>query len=109
MARAARPCLSCGALSNNGTRCEGCTRGLQRRRDQQRGTSTERGYGASWQRLVADAISLQPWCTDCGTAGDPTNPLTGDHLRWPAETVADVAVCCRVCNSRRGAVRAASR
>jgi hypothetical protein len=38
---------------------------------------------------------------DCGTTED----LTGDHLRWPARTLADVEVVCRSCNSRRGALR----
>jgi hypothetical protein len=28
--------------------------------------------------------------------------LTGDHLRWPAENLADVEVVCRSCNSKRG-------
>ena len=74
-------------------------------KDQHRGSRQARGYDAAWERLRRAAIAAAPWCVDCGTPGTPDNPLTGDHLRWPARTVADVAVRCRVCNSRRGPAR----
>jgi len=45
---------------------------------------------------------VQPFCTDCGHWGSNANPLTTDHLRWPARTLADVDVVCRSCNSKRG-------
>lgn len=93
---AVRPCLTCGALSR-GSRCPTHTAANQRATDARRGTATQRGYDSAWRRLVAEAIRLHPWCSDCGTTKD----LTGDHLRWPALTLADVQVVCRPCNSRR--------
>jgi len=64
-------------------------------------SASQRGYDARWQRLSKQARRLTPWCADCGTSDD----LTGDHLRWPARTLADVEVVCRSCNSKRGASR----
>lgn len=71
-----------------------------------------RGYDSPWRRLVEQAKAAQrrecgrAWCVDCGLTEEQAkavgNPLTGDHLRWPALTVEDVAVCCRRCNSIRG-------
>jgi 5-methylcytosine-specific restriction endonuclease McrA len=93
----ARPCLRCGTVIAAGSRCPNCTPAKAK--------TAARGYGTRWQRLARAAIKLHPWCTDCSTTGTPDNPLTGDHLRWPAHTLADIEVVCRRCNSRRGARR----
>ncbi len=90
-----RPCLTCGEPSD-GSWCSD-----HRRNDDHTLTRTERGYDNRWARLSARARRLQPWCSDCGAVED----LTGDHLRWPARTLADVDVVCRSCNSARGPVR----
>lgn len=95
-----RPCLDCGETCS-GTRCVPCGRTRQLRLDQQRGGATARGYSAGWERLRRKAVKLQGFCADCGGTVD----LTGDHLIWPACTLDDVAVLCRSCNSRKGAVR----
>jgi 5-methylcytosine-specific restriction enzyme A len=91
-----RPCLDCG-VPTDAARCPTHTTDANVRR----GSAAARGYDHRWRRLSRRAIRKQPWCTDCGTRDD----LTGDHLRWPARTLADVDVVCRGCNSRRGAVR----
>lgn len=101
---ALRPCLDCGALTSK-SRCPTCQRPRDRARDARRGSRHERGYDNEWVALVAEAVKRHPWCTDCGTTGCRDNPLTGDHLRWPALTCADVEVVCRRCNSRRGPLR----
>jgi DNA-directed RNA polymerase subunit RPC12/RpoP len=86
-----RACLECGRPIHSGMRCDEC------------GKTNARGYDAAWKHLVAAAIAAQPWCTDCSQeAGDPDNPLSGDHLRWPATSLDDIDVVCRRCNSRRG-------
>ena len=94
-----KPCLDCG-VPTDATRCPPCTTTANIRR----GSAAERGYDHRWRRLSKRAIRRQPWCTDCGTRDD----LTGDHLRWPARSLADVEVVCRPCNSRRGAARTAT-
>lgn len=95
-----RPCIDC-AEPAPGTRCPPCSALRERPRDRRRGTPTERGYDKGWRRLRALAIRAHPWCADCGTRQD----LTGDHLRWPARTLADVEVVCQSCNNRRGPAR----
>jgi 5-methylcytosine-specific restriction endonuclease McrA len=89
-----RACLGCGTKIATGSRCDSCT--------PTKAKTAARGYGARWQQLARQAIRQHPWCTDCGTSGSKTNPLTGDHLRWPAVSRADIEVVCRRCNSRRG-------
>ena len=61
----------------------------------------KKGYDSAWDRLSRRARRIQPWCSTCGTKDD----LTGDHLRWPAKTLADVDVLCRSCNARKGTAR----
>lgn len=80
-----------------------------------RPTTTQRGYDGRWQRLVAAAKKRQraelgyAYCVDCGvdedTAKATDNPLTGDHLRWPAVSIDDVEIVCRRDNSKRGDLR----
>jgi 5-methylcytosine-specific restriction protein A len=69
-----------------------------------RGTTNQRGYGAAWQRLSAEARRRQPYCSKCGATRD----LTVDH-RDPRKrtglTLADVDVLCRPCNARKGGAR----
>jgi 5-methylcytosine-specific restriction protein A len=97
-----KPCLDCGVISPK-TRCPECTVVYDARVNHRRGSSTDRGYDAAWQRLSRRARRMQPYCTDCG---DTTiQNLTGDHLRWPAMSLADVDVVCLVCNIKRGARR----
>ena len=72
---------------------------LHRRQQPGKLSATERGYTSAWFRLSRRARKLQPWCSACGSKED----LTGDHLRWPAKTLADCDVLCRTCNSRKGA------
>jgi hypothetical protein len=107
-----RECLDCRRLTSHGPRCPRCTADREDERDQARGSSAARGYDERWRQLVKLAITAQPWCSDCGVTREQAkahdNPLTGDHLRWPAVTLDDVDVCCRRCNSIRGPVRGAA-
>ena len=93
-----RPCIVCGAPSDLGTRCAAHP---APRPPRKRPPSSTQGWDRAWQRLSRRARQLQPWCSWCGTTED----LTGDHLRWPAETLDDVQVLCRRCNSRKGPLR----
>jgi excisionase family DNA binding protein len=66
-----------------------------------RGTTAQKGYGASWQRLSRLARQRQPWCTFCGSTQD----LVADHInpatRGRPLTLADVQVLCRRCNGAK--------
>jgi 5-methylcytosine-specific restriction endonuclease McrA len=103
-----RPCIDCGRLISVGSRCRQCKRALERRRE--RATTTERGYGADWQKRSHEVIEAQPWCTCCGTEGDPSNPLTADHfvpkaLRGTDDRENLVATCRRCNNAKRDRLR----
>jgi 5-methylcytosine-specific restriction enzyme A len=101
-----RPCLDCPTLVRGASRCPPCTARREQARDQRRGRTAQRGYGAAWQRVVGQAIQAQPWCSVCLHPGSPDNPLTGDHIQ-PLQTggpctPANVQVLCRRHNSAKG-------
>ena len=41
----------------------------RRAEDEDRGTRTERGYGAQWQRVRARKLARDPLCEDCKARG----------------------------------------
>lgn len=99
-----RPCLDCGTPTA-GSRCPTC----QPARQRTIGSAHQRGYDSTWRRLSQRARRLQPWCSACGAVEN----LTTDHLpsawqrRAEGKTIrlADVAVVCGPCNTRRGSSR----
>lgn len=95
-----RPCLTCQEPAD-GSYCDT----HKPKRLEKKSSAVARGYDHAWNKLSRRARRLQPWCLDCGTSGTPDNPLTGDHLRWPARSLRDIAVRCRSCNSKKGALR----
>ena len=102
-----RPCIEPGCPNlTEGTRCAAHARA----RDRARGSSAQRGYDSAWRALRAKAIRIwvreRGWvCPGWGIPPHPARDLTGDHLRWPARTLADVQVLCVGCNNRKGAIR----
>lgn len=66
-----------------------------------RPSACRRGYDRRWQRIAADAIERQPYCTNCGSTRD----LTGDHIvpvsRGGLNTRANCQTLCRRCNARK--------
>jgi 5-methylcytosine-specific restriction endonuclease McrA len=103
-----KTCVSCGKIYGppfNRGRCDECTRTYERQRAKWRGKTAARGYDARWRHLVELAIRAHAYCADCGHTGDKDNPLTGDHIIPRADggpnTLSNVAVRCRRCNSSR--------
>ena len=102
-----RPCLEsgCPLVTTKGTRCDEHRKAKERQRIRYRGKTAARGYGAVWQAAAGKAIAEQPWCSYCLTPGDPSNPLTGDHIVRRRDggpgTAENIRVACRRCNSRR--------
>jgi 5-methylcytosine-specific restriction enzyme A len=92
-----RPCLDCGRLTRNATRCTECARN----QDRARGTAAQRGYGWRWQRYAHQAIagfraSHGDICPGWSRRPHPIAPTewTVDHHIGPL---------CRACNSRKAA------
>ena len=94
----AKPCLTCGQTTRSGSYCPRCD---QRRR----GTPTQRGYTATYQRLRLEVLDEEDICWICGQPGRPGDPLTADHvtpLRDGGPTTrTNLRAAHRSCNSRR--------
>ena len=95
-----RPCLhrGCSRLVTTGGRYGGyCGEhiAMHRRLNDERQTY-------AWQRLRAQAIEEQPWCSLCGA----TEHLVLDHVQRLADggrmSEANTRVLCADCNGRRG-------
>lgn len=100
-----RLCPGCGTRTRTPGRCPACKRKHQRERDQLRGSSSQRGYGAAWRKLRAAVIQAQPYCTFCGHTGSTDNPLSVDHIKPRVEGGTDdpsnLRVLCLAHNRRR--------
>lgn len=115
--RAPRACghIGCGGITGQCPGHDALKAARKQRQRPRRPSTAQRGYGSTWRTLVAQAKRVQRatygrvFCVDCGLTEEQgkadDNPITGDHLRWPAVTVDDVAVRCRRCNSIRGRLR----
>ena len=101
-----RPCIEPGCPNlTQRTRC--ATHEAYRR--QRRGSPTERGYDAAYQRRRRDLLQLwvseHGWvCPGYDVRPHPSRDLTADHVIPMAQGGKDgpLAVLCRSCNSRRG-------
>jgi len=100
-----RPCLSCGRLSTNGTRCPDCTKARQKARDLARGNAGLRGYDGEYQRNRKVVLANSPRCTYC-----PAPATTADHRlalsRGGDNSLENLVPACAACNYSRGATLA---
>jgi 5-methylcytosine-specific restriction protein A len=98
-------CPRCGTRTRTTGRCPDCRRAYQHAYDQQRGSSSQRGYGSEWRKLRAAVIQAQPWCSFCGHTGSRDNPLSVDHIVPRAQGGTDdpsnLRVLCLTHNRRR--------
>jgi 5-methylcytosine-specific restriction endonuclease McrA len=101
-----RLCRRCSRIVEDGRYFhEECRKDYEREKSRQRraakGTTSERGYGITHQRLRKIAIAQHPWCVDCGTTAD----LCADHIvptsRGGKNVLSNYAVRCRSCNNAR--------
>ncbi len=94
-----RPCLDCGALTTNATRCEPCR--LTRQRARERGPRPH--YAGDYRKRAKQVRQAPGPCWICGrdslAAGDI---WTADHL-LPGDPASPLAKAHRSCNSARGA------
>jgi 5-methylcytosine-specific restriction protein A len=97
---APRPCLNCGTLTSNRTRCATCESEHQSARNQRRVH-----YHGDWQRTSKQArdawVNEHGWvCPGYGRQAHPATDLTVDHVTPRDDTT--LTVLCRSCNSRKG-------
>jgi 5-methylcytosine-specific restriction protein A len=98
-----RPCLEppCPAVTFKGPRCPAHAREYQRRRDQQRGTPSQRGYNAEYLRnrkVVLAIVHSCHWCGRIATTVDHVLPLA----RGGSNDLDNLVPSCKPCNYRRG-------
>lgn len=74
---APRPCLApgCRELVKGGGRCST----HERKRDQERGTSHQRGYGAKWRAYRLRFLQAHPLCAPCLAEGRTTAATVVNH------------------------------
>ena len=91
-----RPCIQCGELVRNKTRCVECERQRQSARNQSR--LHYKGDYAKRARLVRETALI---CAICGQPSRPNDPFTADHI-VPGEPGSLLRAAHRSCNSARG-------
>ena len=105
-----RPCLDCGQLHRNASRCPRCQTRHEQVFSQLRGTASERGYGHRWRRLAARILAEHRAAYGNVCPGWMREPhraevLTVDHIIPRAVGGSDersnLQVLCRVCNSTK--------
>lgn len=70
-----RVCIDCPKLTTK-TRCPDC----ERAKDRARGTASERGYDADFERAKRQPEYVNAThCAECGEPFTATNPKTGGH------------------------------
>lgn len=108
--RPRRPCQhpGCGVLSH-ATYCDRHTTQRHRERQRRRGTTTQRGYGADWQRLRDRKVAANPLCEECLTRGETSPAEEVDHI-IPIERRPDLRLVwdnlqslCSTCHARKTA------
>lgn len=92
------PCLYCGTLSRGST-CRQCIQAIEARDPNRRQRNKQ--YDYQWQKLSRYARQMQPWCSRCKATKD----LTADHILSLADggqnTLDNIMVLCRRCNSSK--------
>ncbi len=105
-----RPCLDCGRLHLNPSRCLVCQHRYDRARDEARGSASARGYGYRWRRLSARILADHRAAHGNLCPGWMREPhraevLTVDHVVprsvGGGDERSNLQVLCRVCNSAK--------
>jgi 5-methylcytosine-specific restriction protein A len=108
--RRRRPCLVCGTLTRNASRCDTCQAQWQQQHDRARGSAHQRGYTSAWQRTARAAVAAHraqygDWCLGWKVIAHTAADLTADHIVAKAnggtDDPANVQVLCRGCNARK--------
>jgi len=95
-----RRCLDCRRLTATSP-CQACR--ARREAIRQRGTTAERGYGATWAALSAAVLERDGHtCRYCGRPA-----TTADHVipkaKGGTDEMSNLVAACRSCNSGKGA------
>lgn len=105
-----RPCLVCGRLTTNPSRCAQHQAEYAAQREAQRGSAAQRGYGTAWRALAARIVRAHIGeygyvCPGYGVDTHTSRDLTVDHIvprkHGGSDELSNLRVLCRACNSRK--------
>ena len=101
MTRVPRPCLTCRRPTTAGPRCRGCEADWQRARNARRPQ-----YAGEWRKVSRAAIAahVELYGLVCPGFGVPPHAVTRTCLTADHRHDGTIAVFCRSCNGRRGAI-----
>ena len=102
-----RPCgyPGCPELVSHRERCCPEHQHRTRRYDQERGTSSERGYGSRWRAIRRQVLIDEPLCRDCMEKGRVMAANEVHHKDGNPRNNARENLCplCKPCHNRRTA------
>ena len=99
MATIPRPCIVCGQLTTNQSRCEQHRIQLDNARYKRRGPRPH--YQGDYAKRAAQVRRNATTCWLCGDTARTDDPWTADHL-LPSDPDSPLLPAHRSCNSRRG-------
>jgi 5-methylcytosine-specific restriction endonuclease McrA len=106
MPRLPEPCLTCGTLSTNGSRCELHAYQVERARNSQRAQTKRRTgqYSGAYKRLSKIVRATAVVCHLCGKPFEPGDQIEADHITpaSPVTALEQLAPAHRSCNAKRG-------
>lgn len=94
-----RPCIVCGTLTDQQTRCEQHRLAADNQRYRRRGPRAH--YAGDYRARAARVRANATECWICGQGPRPGDPWTADHV-LPGDPESPLAPAHRSCNSRRG-------
>lgn len=94
-----KPCLDCGQLTRNGSRCEKHQAIVDERVNAFK--NQRKHYQGDYAKRAKQVRDNAIICWICGQGAKPNDPWTADHY-YPGEPDSPLLPAHRSCNSRRG-------
>jgi 5-methylcytosine-specific restriction enzyme A len=95
-----RPCIECGALTSQGSRCPTHQSEMNARLDARRVGKREH-YKGDYRRRAKSVRESAIACYWCGGGFTAANPVQADHV-MPGDPASELVAACRRCNIARG-------
>lgn len=103
MAKFARPCLDCGRLTRNGSRCEAHQKVKDKEWDLTRAARKRATgqYAGDYRKRAEIVRKYAEYCWLCGQGPRENDPFQADHV-FPGDPSSPLAAAHRSCNASRG-------